>query len=108
MIRLEIYGETNGVLQIALYYPVPVNLYNSLSVDLTRTPAGTLLTTPELQALKNGRLVEVLTTLPIDSKPVNELRRELEDLWQDKRETARRSYIQAFNYVGRSWDGVWR
>lgn len=107
MIRLEIYGETGGTLQVALYYPVPPGLYNPSSADQTRTPAGTTLTPIETQNLKEGRLVEELTTIIIRNKKLNELKAELEQKWHDGKEDARRNYKQNYSYIGRSWDGVW-
>lgn len=108
-IRVEILTETNGELSVALYYEVPQARYNPLSADQSRKPAGEALTAQEVTQLKQGRLIEILTTVSINGRKRQELRRQIERLWRENAESARRQYNQDYSYVGRHWDsdGGW-
>lgn len=106
MIRIEILNITDGIVNLALYYPVPGGLYNPASNDQTRTPAGTRLSASELQDLKDGKLYEYLASIPVSSRKLPQLRGEIQRLWADKIPYAKAKYKQDFSYTGRAWDGV--
>lgn len=111
MIRIEIISVQPQDITLALYYPVPPSIYSSASEDPARTPAGNGLSAPELQALKEGRLYEVMRTVDPMAKTQAEMRDAVEKLWDDTRGEAKTQYIQAYSYmnlpdiVGRTWDG---
>jgi len=112
MIKIEIISVQPQSITVALYYPVPDAVYSLASKDDTRTPAGNGLSPQELQALKDGKLFELMKDLDPQSMTLNTVKTAIEDLWKDSAAEAKTEYIRAYSYVnipnvvGRTWDGT--
>lgn len=105
MIRIEVLEVTKSTAKVAFYYPSP-----SLSgaVDNSRTPAGSSLTTDEIQQLRAGTLVEFVTELqiPTDIKPAQDL---LQKEWAGFRSRILDRHQKKHtgkSLNGLSWDGT--
>ena len=111
MIKIEIIAVQPSAITVALYYPVPDKIYSTASKDPARLPAGNGLSGAEVQALKDGKLFEVVKDISPEAKTQGELRSAIEDLWANSRGEARTAYTSAYSYmnlpdiVGRTWDG---
>lgn len=115
LIRVEIYSVTQQAIDVALYYPVPTEMYSPASKDMTRQPAGSTLTAAELQGLQDGHLVEVLRQINPEGLKLQQVKELIETTWRDTAEVAKRDYIRDYSYtnipniLGRRWeiDGSW-
>ena len=105
-VKIEIVGEANGSIEVALYYPVPNNMYNPMSIDLERIQAGNALSAQEIIDLKEGRIFEYVVNYPTRNRSANKLKEELEKLWQDSIPKARSLYKQANSYTGIYLDNI--
>jgi len=108
MIKIEILSELDGVLTIALYYPIPDHVYNALSIDNAREPSGEALLPAEIALLKEGKLVERITTYPIAGKSNARIKDDLEKIWSEYRQVVKKEYNSDFSYTGRTLrDQAW-
>ena len=111
MIRIEIISVTDQEIGLALYYPVPANIYSVASKDPARMPLGNGLNAQELQDLKDGKLFEIEKTLSPEAKTQGEMKAAVEAIWNSSKSEAKTSYKQKYSYmnipnlVGRKWDG---
>lgn len=104
-IKIEVLSIQPGEIRAAFYYNIPAPRRLPDANDQSRTPAGTRLSTTEIQALKDGKLFEVVIKTG-NSGNVLRNRRLLEKLYADNTRNARKEYKNKYSNVINAWDGT--
>ena len=96
-----------GEVRVAFYYPLPAALAGS--ADAARAPAGAALTPAELQALKDGTLIEVVKTLKLGGKTGPAALAVIEAAWAQHQPRAKARHEEKHrggDLIGQAWDGA--
>ena len=104
--RIEILGLSAEKARVALYYPTPLL---PGSADPARTPSGKALAPEELEALREGTLIEVVKLLKIEGRTKAEVLRVIEEAWAAHRPAAKARHEKRHEHaelVGTAWDGA--
>ena len=104
--RIEILALTAEEVRVALYYPTPAL---PGSADPLRAPGGSALAPEELQALKDGTLIEVVKALKIGGRAKAEVLPVIEEAWAAHRPAAKARHETKHRFaelVGTTWDGA--
>ena len=110
-VQIEILSLTPDSARLALYY-VAVNSIAGAN-DQSRTPAGTSLLRPanaaQLQALKDGTLIELVKSISLSGMSKPEAKTRIESAWAEREAEAQRGYQAEFrdaNLIGKAYDGT--
>lgn len=107
MIKIEILALGDRFVRAAFYYPVDPADWLEGAEDQSRQPTGTRLSPDEVQALKDGELIESVVLLNKgQGVPMQTIKNLLETRYQAEQATALREYAQAYSGAGLAWDGT--
>lgn len=104
---MHILSRVDDVIEVASYFNVPLDIYDVNSVDPSRTASSALLTSGELQELKDGYIFENVTQHDIVGKDADDIYELLIDAYTDyEQDTLDNAYSSAYtDYVGKSYSG---
>ncbi len=108
-IKLEIIDFSAEHVTVAFYWPVPVGDQLTGADDQARTPAGSALSAPEIQDLKDGKLYEQVRSFDTSGHTLAVMKSRLESLWTSLQDEALDAYRAAYRLkdrVGSTWDGA--
>lgn len=104
--RIEILALTPEEVRVAFYYPTPAL---PGSADPLRAPSGAALAPEEIQAFKDGTLIEVVKALKIGGRSKAEVLPLIEEAWAAHRPAAKARHEKRHRFadlVGTTWDGT--
>ncbi len=106
-VKIELLAISPKNASLALYYqiasPAPA------ADDQTRIPAGDRLSAPELQALKDGTLFELVKSISLSGMTKAQAKASIEGFWGERKAGANRAYIRAYrdaDLIGKAFDGT--
>jgi len=105
-IRVEILTIEADNISAAFYYQVPAPQRLPDAVDPDRTPHGVSLSNEEKQDLKDGKIYEILHTVPLKGRKPQQVEAMLQQAWAQGNVKALDRYRREFRTTNKAWDGA--